>query len=379
MPKLLLRAHAPFDFAATARFLRFTDNEFVDTFAAGRYRRALHFGERLFLLTVESPEDAGVSQDVSEALDANARQSSKDAHVRQSSKDANAHQLLEEARAPPTVGVTLAPEEFAPPEILDEAARVVRAMFSLEHDLAGWRARLTRDPLMRGLEAAHRGLHLARWPTLFEALLTSILLQQIATSVAITFRRRVVERFGERLEVEGHTYFAFPRAESLARASVEELRALGLSNAKATCIVEVARACAAGELDSATLAREDNETIIARLSGLRGIGRWTAEWVLMLHFGRTDVFAAADLFLRGVVVKYYNRGVAMSEREIRAFAHKRWGAYQSYSALYFLAGMRAGTITLKPERVLSSSDERAGTPKPARRAPRKMINRQDET
>lgn len=353
MPKLLLRARAPFDFAATARFLRFSDAELVDTFSAGRYRRALHFGERLFLLTVESVEDAG------ETPDANARQSQ------------------ENAGEHPSVAVTLAPERFATPEILDEAAQTVRGMFSLEHDLEGWRARLKRDPLMRGLEADHRGLHLPRWPTLFESLLTSILLQQIATSVAITFRRRVVERFGERLEVEGRTYFAFPRAEALARASVEELRALGLSNAKATCIVEVARACAAGELDSATLAREDNETVIARLSRLRGIGRWTAEWVLMLHFGRTDVFAAADLFLRGVVVKYYNGGAALGEREIRAFARERWGAHQSYSALYFLAGMRAGTITLKAERVLSSSGARDA--KPTHRTQRKTTNRQDET
>jgi DNA-3-methyladenine glycosylase II len=333
MSKLSLRARAPFDFATTAGFLRFSDAEIVDTFTHARYRRAIHFGERLFLLTVE-PEKTG---------------------------------------ARPAVQVTLAPEASATPEILDEAARVVRDMFSLEHDLADWRAHLTRDPLMRRLEAAHRGLHLPRWPTLFEALVTSILLQQIATGVAITFRRRVVERFGERLEVEGETYYAFPRAERLARASVEELRALGLSNAKATCIIEVAHACADAELTSASLAREDNETIIARLSGLRGIGRWTAEWVLMLHFGRTDVFAAADLFLRGVVIKYYNKGEALNEREIRAFAEKRWGAYGSYSALYFLAGMRAGTITLKAERVLSS-DERARTPTP-QRAARKTTNR----
>jgi DNA-3-methyladenine glycosylase II len=333
MPKLSLRARAPFDFAATARFLRFSDAEAVDTFTLDRYRRAMHFGERLFLLTVES----------------------------------------EKMGARPGVKVTLEPEEFATPEIMDEAARVVRNMFSLEHDLEGWRARLTRDPLMRRLEAEHRGLRLPRWPTLFEALVTSILLQQIATSVAITFRRRVIERFGEQLEVEGATYFAFPRAERLALASVEELRALGLSNAKATCIIEVARVCAAGELSSASLEREDNESVIARLSGLRGIGRWTAEWVLMLHFGRPDVFPAADLFLRNVVIKHYNRGAALNEREIRAFAQKRWGAYQSYSALYFLAGMRAGTITLKPERVLSS-DERARTPTPER-APRKTTNR----
>src|SRR4028118_1856127 len=96
----------------------------------------------------------------------------------------------------------------------------------------------------------------------------------------------------------------------------------------------------------------------------------------MLHFGRTDVFPAADLFLRGVVVKHYNRGAAMNEREIRAFAAKRWGAYQSYNALYFLAGMRAGTITLKPERVLSSDESDA---KPTHRAQRKTTDRHDET
>ncbi|HJR08817.1 MAG TPA: AlkA N-terminal domain-containing protein [Pyrinomonadaceae bacterium] len=308
MPETTLRARAPFDFAATARFLRFSDAEAVDTFNDGRYRRAIHFDERLFLLTAESQSDG----------------------------------------ARPAVHVKLAPERFVTPQILDEAAQTLSDMFSLTHDLAGWHERLKRDALMRRLEAEHRGLRLARWPTLFESLLTSILLQQIATSVAVTLRRRVVERYGERLEMDDEIFYAFPRAEALSRAGIEELRSLGMSNAKATCIVEVARACASGELSSASLEKEDNETVIARLSSLRGIGRWTAEWVLMLHFGRTDVFAASDLFLRGVIVKYYNKGVALNEREIRAFAAKRWGAYQSYSALYFLAGMRAGTITLKP-------------------------------
>jgi DNA-3-methyladenine glycosylase II len=336
MPELVLKARPPFDFASTARFLRFTDAEAVDTFNGGRYGRAIHFGERLFLLSVEA----------------------------------------DGTRARPAVRVKLAPEQFVTPQILDDAARVVRDVFSLEHDLSVWRAHLARDAPVRRLEAEHRGLHLPRWPSLFEALVTSILLQQIATPVAITFRRRVVERYGETLEQGGETYFAFPRAGALARASVEELRALGLSNAKATCIIEVARASVSGELSSDNLARDDNETVIARLSSLRGIGRWTAEWVLMLHLGRADVFPAADLFLRGVVIKYYNHGAAMNEREIRAFAAKRWGAYQSYSALYFLAGMRAGTITLKPERVLSSDGRDA---KPTHRTQRKTPQRQDET
>jgi 3-methyladenine DNA glycosylase/8-oxoguanine DNA glycosylase len=88
------------------------------------------------------------------------------------------------------------------------------------------------------------------------------------------------------------------------------------------------------------------------------------------------VFPAADLFLRNVVIRNYNRGAAMSEREIRAFAAERWGGFESYSALYFLAGMRAGTITLKPERVLSSDERDA---KPTHRTRKKTADRQDET
>ena len=314
MPEVIIRARAPFDFAATARFLRFTEAEAVDTFHAGRYARAHHFDGRLYLLTVE-PRGTD---------------------------------------ARPALAVALTPTPRAASDALHEAAQTVARMFSVEHDLMTWRARAARDPLMRELEATHRGLRLARWPTLFETLFRSIMMQQIATTVAITLTRRVVERYGATLAARGQKYFAFPQAHVLARLDVSDLRASGLTTAKATSIIELARACAGGALDAEALARQDNEAIIARLVQLRGIGRWTAEWALLLYFGRTDIFPAGDLFLRGVVAKYYNKGEAVAERELRARAHRRWGAWASYAVLYFVAGLRAGRITLKAERVLSS-------------------------
>ncbi|HEX8069228.1 MAG TPA: AlkA N-terminal domain-containing protein [Pyrinomonadaceae bacterium] len=317
-PETVIAARAPFDFAATARFLRFTAAELVDTFADGVYRRAWHFEDRLYLLSVA-------------------------------------------ARGPaprPELVITLAPAAGGTPVeagAMTAAAQTVAHMFSVEHDLIRLAARVARDPLLRQLEAAHRGLRLARWPVLFEALVRSIIMQQIATPVAITLTRRLVERFGETLRVGAQTFHAFPRATTLARADAEELRALGLTGAKAAGIVALAQACADGALDAAALARADNETIIARLTRLRGVGRWTAEWALVLYFGRADVFPAGDLFLRGVVAKYYNRGGALGEREVRQRAARRWGAWAGYAAVYFLAGMRAGTITLRPARVLSSA------------------------
>jgi DNA-3-methyladenine glycosylase II len=310
--EIIIRPRAPFDFAATARFLRFTEHEAVDTFADGCYRRALHLGGRLHLVNVASTG----------------------------------------TMTRPLLNVTLEGGGRVTLREKEEAEARVRQIFSAEHDLKKFRARVAGDALMSKLEAEHRGLHIARWPSVFEALVISILSQQISTVVAMTLKRRVVEQYGERLESGGETFFAFPRAEALAEAEPQELRALGLSGSKVAAVTELAQRARDGELDEKELENEDNEALIARLTKFRGIGRWTAEWALMLHFGRADVFPAGDLALRGFVVKYYNNGRALAEREIRALAQTLWGEWASYAAVYFLAGMRAGTINLRPLRAI---------------------------
>lgn len=316
--ELILKPRAPFDFAATARFLRFTEREAVDTFTDGIYRRAIHFENRLRLLKVESRGTL----------------------------------------ARPLLAIELDGDGKATTAETEKAESTVRRIFSTDHDLKKFRAEVAGDALMSKLEAMLRGLHIARWPDLFEALVISILLQQISTVVGWTLKRRLVEKFGEILTGAGETFYAFPRAEAVARAGTDELRALGLSGSKAASIIELAKRVCEGELDEEELKREDNEALIARLTQLRGIGRWTAEWALMLHFGRTDVFPAGDLALRGFVVKYYNEGRSMTEREIRALATARWDSWASYAAIYFLAGMRESIINLRPESVLLSNSGR---------------------
>ena len=309
--EIIVRPRAPFDFAATARFLRYTETEAVDTFTDGSYRRAIHFENQLSLLKVESRGTL----------------------------------------SRPVLAVTVDAESAATivePAKAGTLVTLVQRIFSTDHDLKKFRAQVVGDPLMSKLEVVHRGLHIARWPALFEALVISILLQQISTAGAITLKRRLVEKFGESLSRAGATLFAFPRAGRLARAAISDLRALGLSGSKAVSIIELARRVHTGELREDELEREDNESLIARLTQLRGIGRWTAEWALMLHFGRTDVFPAGDLALRGFVIKYYNDGQLMTEREIRALARACWGEWASYAAIYFLAGMRARIISLRP-------------------------------
>lgn len=322
MHTINIRPRTPFDFAATALFLRFTEAEAVDTFADNKYRRLFHFGERLQLVSV----------------------------------------AIQGTTARPTLAVTLEQASGQTPrthaaasEDLQTAVKFVERIFSTTHDLKKFRAAIAEDGLMCEIEAAHRGLHLARWPTLFESLTISILAQQISTAVAIILKRRVVEKYGAQLIAGDETFFAFPRPEILALATIEDLRALGISNAKAASMIGVAREIASGAIDENELADADDESVIQRLIQLRGIGRWTAEWALMLYFGRTNIFPAGDLALRNFVHKYYNGNEPMNERELHVLARERWGEWSSYVTVYVLAALRTGLINLRPDDVLLST------------------------
>lgn len=312
-----INVRPPFDFAATVRFMRFTEAELVDTLREGIYARAVHLNDKLGVLAV-APDDPHDTKKLTIDFQT------------ENEKSANAENI----------------------SCREEAAALVRRIFSADHDLAEFQRKIARDKLIREIEMKHRGLRLPCWASLFEALTIAILSQQISTHVAMTLKRRIVARFGERIESSGEEFYSFPLPQALARIEPEELRAFGLSTSKAQSVVALARHFDDGAIDEQTLALKDNETVIARLVELRGVGRWTAEWALMLYFARTDVFPAGDLALRGAILKFYARffeTAKPSEREVREFARRRWGAWQSYVALYILAALRAGTISLRAD------------------------------
>jgi DNA-3-methyladenine glycosylase II len=148
-----------------------------------------------------------------------------------------------------------------------------------------------------------------------------------------------VKRYGTPVELEDATVYAFPDAETLARASVAEMRALKFSTRKAEYIREVARATASGTLGLDTLAAAPNAEVIAVITALRGLGLWTAEWFLARCLGRGDVCAAGDLGVRRAFERYYAGGRALTEEAIRRRAH-RWGEFRNVGVHYLLAGMR---------------------------------------
>lgn len=179
------------------------------------------------------------------------------------------------------------------------------------------------DTRVAGLATRYPGVVPILFRDPFGALVRSISAQQVNLGWATTVRRRLAERYGTRYEVAGRQVRRLEPA-SLERASMDELRALQLTMAKARSVIACAQAAVAGLLDEAALESMGDEDLVARLTTLPGIGRWSAEWFLARTLGRPRV-VAGDLGVRKAIGRLYGTAALPSEQEVRRLtAH--WGA-----------------------------------------------------
>lgn len=124
--------------------------------------------------------------------------------------------------------------------------------------------------------------------TPYSALVTSVVSQQLSTPIARLITQRLRDLAGHEL-----------RPQDLRRLSIEDLRSVGLSGAKARTIMELTEAVNSGSLDLDELAEHaDEEQITTALTQLWGIGTWTAHMFLIFHLGRLDVWPSGDLGVR---------------------------------------------------------------------------------
>lgn len=190
------------------------------------------------------------------------------------------------------------------------------------------------DPLLAPLVRRFRGLHIAGYPSLWEALVTAVLAQQVNLAFAFAIRAHLATEFGRRAEFHGETFTAFPAPKRVARAGEAGLEGFRMSKNKIGTIARLAAAFASGELSKDEIAVLPDEEAIQRLTAIKGIGRWTAETALMRGLGRPDAYPAGDLS----VVKYlaetlFEHGRRGTETEMRLFA-ERWRPWRGLALVY---------------------------------------------
>ena len=161
--------------------------------------------------------------------------------------------------------------------------------------------------------------------SLFEALLRSIVHQQLNGNAAAAIHGRVLAA----LDRHGG-----PTAEALARASDEELRAAGLSRGKLAAARDLGAKCLAGVVPTLRQSHAlTDEELLARLTAVRGIGPWTVHMLLIFHLGRPDVMPTGDLGIRMAFKKIYRKRRDPKPGVILKHA-RRWQPYRTIASWY---------------------------------------------
>jgi len=180
----------------------------------------------------------------------------------------------------------------------------------------------TIDPTIAHLALLHRGFRPVLQADLLTALVRCISAQQVNLRWAATVRHRLAEMFGRAHRVGPHQIYTLD-GERLAALQIADIRALQFTTSKAEYVINAARAIANGDLSIVNLTSLSDEDVIAKITAIRGLGPWTAEWVLARTLGRPRV-SAGDLGVRKAVGIAYLGGAMPTPEEVRrATAH--WG------------------------------------------------------
>lgn len=157
----------------------------------------------------------------------------------------------------------------------------------------------------------------------FDMLVNSILSQQISVAAANTIRDRLRKLANEQVFT----------AETLVEFTVDQLREAGVSRQKASYILDLSGKACEGIINFRGFAKKENEGIIAELTLVKGIGRWTAQMFLMFAMGRLDVFPVDDLGIQNAMKKNYNLPDEVTKSELHKIA-TIWQPYETVASWY---------------------------------------------
>jgi DNA-3-methyladenine glycosylase II len=185
---------------------------------------------------------------------------------------------------------------------------------------------LSKDKLLKKAILKSGRIELKKRKNIFIYLIRSITSQQLSTKVAEVIYNRFLDLFGG---IE-------PTPEQVLELKHEQLRAIGLSNSKVTYVQNVARFALEKSLDAKHLHKMENDELIEYLTEIKGVGRWTAEMIMMFALGREDVFAVDDLGIQMAMKNLFELKISDTKRLKKKMIaiSESWSPYRTYACMY---------------------------------------------
>ncbi|MEH7308908.1 DNA-3-methyladenine glycosylase 2 [Neobacillus drentensis] len=220
------------------------------------------------------------------------------------------------------------------PSDTTKVVRYIRDWFNLDIDLTPFYKMAQTDPLLNIPVQKFYGLRLIGIPDLFEALCWGVLGQQINLGFAYTLKKQFVEKFGDSIEWNGKNYWIFPSFKRIAQLTPNDLADIKMTVKKSEYIIGIAQLMSGGHLSKATLMEAGSfKEVEKSLIKIRGIGPWTANYVLMrcLHF--PTAFPIDDVGLINAIKTLLNMDRKPSKDEILTLSIP-WKNWESYATFY---------------------------------------------
>jgi DNA-3-methyladenine glycosylase II len=187
-------------------------------------------------------------------------------------------------------------------------------------------AHLSKDSKLRKVLADQDAVELKPRKNIPLRLCASIMSQQLSTKVAKVIFHRFLELYSGKE----------PTPQQIAATPFDTLRAIGLSGAKTQYLLNVAQFAIDNKLDDKKLRKMKDEEVIALLTQIKGVGKWTVEMLLMFTLGREDVFAVDDYGIQSAMKNIYG----LDDSNKREFKEKmlkisaKWSPYRTFACLH---------------------------------------------
>jgi DNA-3-methyladenine glycosylase II len=208
-------------------------------------------------------------------------------------------------------------------------------MLGLEVDLEPFYRLAAEDSQLRTLTEGWRGFKPPQFPSIFETLVNAIACQQLTLTLGIHLLNRLAAAFGPAFPGTGQPVHAFPNPRDLDGLDPEDFRALGFSRSKGRAIINLARSLTTGSLELHSLKKMGESEAMSFLLARPGVGRWTAEYVLLRGLGRWSVFPGDDVGARRGLQTWLQLTEPLHYEKIRHLLD-RWHPYAGLIYFHFL-------------------------------------------
>lgn len=205
--------------------------------------------------------------------------------------------------------------------------------FDLDRDLRPFYKMAANDNILNEVVKRYDGLRLMGIPDIFEAVSWAILGQQINLPFAYQLKERLVKKYGKSFKHKSKTYYAFPAPETIAKLSPENLRPYQISQRKAEYLIGVAKVMTEGRLDKDALLKLPPEAAKSKLLKIRGIGNWTANYVIMKCLRYPDGFPLEDVGLHNALKLQMKLPAKPDLATINKIGTK-WQPWRGYATFY---------------------------------------------